>query len=135
MIDDGHCSSSVSYGDRDDFKSEIKDCVTVEESVTPVTQLAEQIFKLSRPNVSLHLVKKVDNKVCFSQQKLTLMPKRRHSDDVIVRPQVIGFSCVDSPSDVAASLERRANQGEDLQVELRKLPIDFTSIEYEPEYV
>lgn len=56
-------------------------------------------------------------------------------DAMVVRPKIIGFSCVDSPSDVATSLERRANQGEDLQVELQKLTIDFTTVEYEPDYL
>ena len=68
--DDGHCSStsSVNYNDREAFKSELKTCVKTEEMVTPVTKIAEQIYTISRPTVDLHLVKKMDNKVCLSQQ-------------------------------------------------------------------
>ena len=58
----------VNYNDREAFKSELKTCVKTEEMVTPVTKIAEQIYTISRPTVDLHLVKKMDNKVCLSQQ-------------------------------------------------------------------
>ena len=138
MLDKDRCSG-VPYADRDDFKSELKKCVTVTEAVTPVKKIAREIFLLSRPNISLHLVKKRGTgKTCFSRQRMRLMSTRRSRrrqllDDVIVRPKNVAFSCVASRSDVAASLKRRADHGEDLEIELSNLPVDFTAIEYEPE--
>jgi hypothetical protein len=61
--------------------------------------------------------------------------RRPLGDSVVIRQKNVEFSCVASPSDVATSLERRANRGEDLEIELRNLPVDFASVEYEPETV
>ena len=139
MMDKDHCAG-IPYAERDDFKTEVKKCVTVTKSVTPVEKIARDVSSLSRPNIKIHLVKKIGggSKTCFGRQSTRLMStqrsrRRQMFDGVIVKPKIVPFSCVASPSDVAASLERRAVHGENLEVELSGLPVDFTAVEYEPE--
>lgn len=136
--DEGQCSG-IPYSDREEFKKEIKKCAkTDEELPTPVVEIARDMFKLAKPKVSTHLVKKLANRLCVSREMIQLLarhPSSKIDSDktIVVRPRIIEFSCVGIPSWKAYSLEHRANRGENLQAELRNLPIHLSTIEYEPE--
>ena len=139
--DDQQCSGIPSV-DREEYRRESQDCIRKEEIFTPLEGIYRKLYILANPTVSVHLVKKQANQVCISRERVNICSPKTQSHPlnknylegnkpVEVRPKNVQFSCVDLPSQKAFSLERRAKHGDNLQAELNKLPVHFTTTEYE----
>ena len=139
--DDQQCSGIPSV-DREEYRRESQDCIRKEEIFTPLEGIYRKLYTLANPTVSVHLVKKQANQVCISRERVNICSPKTQSHPlkknylegnkpVEVRPKNVQFSCVDLPSQKAFSLERRAKHGDNLQAELNKLPVHFTTTEYE----
>jgi len=139
--DHQHCSGIPSV-DRDEYRRESQECIKKEEIFTPLEGIYRRLHTLANPTVSVHLVKKQANQVCISRERVNICSPKTQSHPieknylegnkpVEVRPKNVKFSCVDLPSQKAFSLERRAKHGDNLQAELNKLPVHFSTTEYE----
>jgi hypothetical protein len=139
---DEQCSG-IPHSDREEYRRESQECIKKEEIFTPLSGIYRRLYALGNPTTSVHLVKKQANQVCISREKVNICPRKTHSVPapktflqgsmpVQVKPKTVEFSCLDRPSQKAFSLERRAKRGDNLQAELHKLAVHFTTTEYEP---
>ena len=144
--------SGIPKEDRDEYKREVEKCIKKEEIITPLKNVYRRLQQLANPTTIVHLIKKQANQVCISRERINICNQHQQQQHqpqqeqqvpenkrflqgnipAEVRPRNVQFSCVDLPSQKAFSLERRARRGDNLQVELHKLPVHFTTVEYEP---
>ena len=139
--EDRKCSGIPSV-DREEYNRESQECIKKEEIITPLRNIVRRLYTLANPKVSVHLVKKQANQLCVSREKIQICAPRTQAHPapkthregnvpVEVQPRLVEFSCVPLPSQKAFSLERRAKRGDNLQAELARLPVHFTTNEYE----
>jgi hypothetical protein len=134
--------SGIPSVDREEYNRESQECIKKEEIITPLKNIARRLYNIASPKVSIHLVKKQANQLCVSREKIQICAPRTQTHPatktyregnvpVEVQPRLVEFSCVPLPSQKAFSLERRANRGDNLQAELSRLPVHFSTNEYE----
>ena len=135
--------SGIPSADREEYNRENQECIKKEEIITPLRNIVRRLYSLASPKVSVHLVKKQANQLCISREKIQICAPRTQNHPaatknfregnvpVEVQPRLVEFSCVPLPSQKAFSLERRAKRGDNLQAELSRLPVHFTTNEYE----
>ena len=135
--------SGIPREDREEFHRQIQKCIKQEEIITPLKGIYRRLNTLANPTVSVHLIKKQANQLCVSRQRVNVCPRNNQALPIVkkhlqgnipaeVRPRNVEFTCVDLPSQKAFSLERRAKRGDNLQAELNRLPVHFSTTEYEP---
>lgn len=129
------------------LKSQIErqeqECVKKQELWTPLTSVYHNLWKMAKPSISVHMVEKQVNSICFSRQKVKICSQKTLQNQVPttyleglqpveVRSKLVEYSCVQLPSPKGYSLEKRAKGGENLFNELEKLPVMFSRVEHEP---
>ena len=146
---EGQRCSGIPTEDREEFQRESQQCIKKEEIRTPLMNIYHRLYSLANPTVSVHLVKRQANQVCVSRQRVKVcqqLPQQQQqlqeqpmnkrflqgNQPAEVRQRNVDFTCLDLPSQKAFNLERRAKRGDNLQAELLKLPVHFSSTEYEP---
>ena len=137
--------SGIPREDREEFNREMQQCIKKEEIPTPLMNIYRRLYSLADPTVSVHLVKRQANQICISRQRVKVCPQQQQQQQqqqtksflqgnqpVEIKQRQIEFTCLDLPSQKGFNLERRARRGDNLQSEIRKLPVHFATTEYEP---
>jgi hypothetical protein len=127
--------------DKSKYQEEKSECIKEEVIPTPLQRLAKIVLNqhANQPMISQHLVQKQNKsgQVCISVQKIDVCSKINKFETVEPQPmdvqrKRVQYVCMDSHTQLAQQLEKRAKAGETLDLLSAGQPIAFSKIEYEP---